>query len=401
MPLSAATLTRQLQALRDHNPELVLIIGGQGVPAVLRKSAGVLYAADTEQLAELANTALTTAPAQAANLEFERSIPRPRRKQSVVRRGIQVADGQPPRGEGWPDALGPEAYRAMYENSPDGVLFTAPDGRVLAANPAACEIFGRTEAQIRAIGRQGMADDTDERWGPMLTERARTGRVQGIARMICGDGAVIEVEMSARMFTEANGAKRTCTIVRDVTERVAMERQRVELSERLRELTLTDELTGLRNRRGFVVVGSQLLELADRESATVDLLFLDIDNLKDLNDRYGHNAGDAALRAVGRTLGEVLRRADVAARVGGDEFVVLALGLEESDRQVIAQRIQADLCAADTAAVSRRVAVSMGWAGRTPRESKLVEDLLREADSAMYQTKASKGRGRGRAPTVQ
>jgi diguanylate cyclase (GGDEF)-like protein/PAS domain S-box-containing protein len=289
----------------------------------------------------------------------------------------------------------------MYENSPDGVLFTAPDGRVLAANPAACEIFGRTEAQIRAIGRQGMADDTDERWGPMLTERARTGRVQGIARMICGDGAVIEVEMSARMFTEANGAKRTCTIVRDVTERVAMERQRVELSERLRELTLTDELTGLRNRRGFVVVGSQLLELADRESATVDLLFLDIDNLKDLNDRYGHNAGDAALRAVGRTLGEVLRRADVAARVGGDEFVVLALGLEESDRQVIAQRIQADLCAADTAAVSRRVAVSMGWAGRTPRESKLVEDLLREADSAMYQTKASKGRGRGRAPTVQ
>ncbi len=123
--------------------------------------------------------------------------------------------------------------------------------------------------------------------------------------------------------------------------------------------------------------------------------------LKDLNDRYGHNAGDAALRAVGRTLGEVLRRADVAARVGGDEFVVLALGLEESDRQLIAQRIQADLCVPDTATGGRRVAVSLGWAGRTPRESKLVEDLLREADSAMYQTKASKGKSRGRAPTVQ
>jgi EAL domain-containing protein (putative c-di-GMP-specific phosphodiesterase class I)/methanogenic corrinoid protein MtbC1 len=64
MLLSAATLARQLQALRDRNPELVLIIGGQGVPAVLRKSAGVLYAADTEQLAELANTRLTTAPTQ-------------------------------------------------------------------------------------------------------------------------------------------------------------------------------------------------------------------------------------------------------------------------------------------------------------------------------------------------
>ncbi len=64
MRLSAATLTRQLHALHDRNPDLVLIIGGQGVPAVLRKSAGVLYAPDTEQLAELANTALTTALTQ-------------------------------------------------------------------------------------------------------------------------------------------------------------------------------------------------------------------------------------------------------------------------------------------------------------------------------------------------
>lgn len=297
-----------------------------------------------------------------------------------------------------PDHLGPEAYRAMYDNSPDGVLITATDGRVLAANPAACEIFGRTEAQICCLGRQGMADETDERWGPMLAKRERTGRVHGMARMIRGDGALIEVEMSARVFTEADGEQRTCTIVRDVTEREAMERQLVEVSERLRELTLTDELTGLRNRRGFVVVGSQLLELADRDSSTTDLLFVDIDNMKDLNDCHGHNAGDEALRAVGRTLSKVLRRADVAARIGGDEFVVLALGLEKSDRQMIEQRIQADLCVAHTvAAVGRRIEVSMGWAGRTPREPKVVEDLLGEADSAMYHTKATKGRGRGQA----
>jgi two-component system, sporulation sensor kinase E len=62
--------------------------------------------------------------------------------------------------------LGPEAYRAMYENSPDGVLFTSPDGRVLAANASACQILGRTEAEICAVGRQGMADHSDERWGP-------------------------------------------------------------------------------------------------------------------------------------------------------------------------------------------------------------------------------------------
>lgn len=286
----------------------------------------------------------------------------------------------------------------MYENSPDGVLFTAPDGRVLAANPAACEILGRTEAEICQLGRQGMADLTDERWGAMLEERARTGRVQGSARMIRGDGVVIEVEMSAQVFTEAHGAKRTCTIVRDVTERVAMERQLVALNERLLELTLTDELTGLRNRRGFVVVGAQLLEVAERDSSTADLLFIDIDNLKDLNDSEGHAAGDAALRAVGRTLSEVVRRADVAARIGGDEFVMLTLGLQEPGRALITERIRADLGAERTvAAVGRTVEVSMGWARRAPRESKLIEDLLGDADRRMYETKASKGTGRGGA----
>jgi diguanylate cyclase (GGDEF)-like protein len=235
----------------------------------------------------------------------------------------------------------------------------------------------------------------------MLAERARTGRVQGVARMIRGDATVIEVEMSARVFTEADGALRTCTIVRDITERVGLERQLVELNERLRELTLTDELTGLRNRRGFIVVGTKLLEVADRELSTADLLFVDIDNMKDLNDSQGHAAGDAALRAVGRTLSARLRRADVAARLGGDEFVMLALGLDEPGRKVIAQRIRADLGALRTvAAVGRRVEVSLGWARRAPGESKGIEDLLGEADRAMYQTKASTGRGAGDKATA-
>ena len=76
------------------------------------------------------------------------------------------------------DALGPEAYQATYEFGPDGVLFTAPYGRVLAANGAACEILGRTEAEICSLGRQGLADHTDERWKPLLAERERTGQVR-------------------------------------------------------------------------------------------------------------------------------------------------------------------------------------------------------------------------------
>ncbi len=295
------------------------------------------------------------------------------------------------------ETLGPEAYRALYENSPDGVLFTAPDGRVLAANPAACEIFQMTEAEICGRGRQGLADHTDERWDPMLAERERTGRVHGVARMIRGDGALIEVEMSAKVFTEANDEKRTCTILRDVTERVAMERELVEVSAQLRELILTDELTGLRNRRGLVAVGSQVLELADRQHSSAHLLFLDVDNMKELNDHYGHNAGDAGLRAVARALSQALQRADVVSRIGGDEFVALTLGLDDSGRDAVERRIQEYLHAASTvASVGRPVEVSMGWAARTPCQSATVADLLEEADRVMYRAKATRDEDRRR-----
>ncbi len=132
-------------------------------------------------------------------------------------------------------ALGPEAYRALYDNNPDGVLFTIPDGRVLAANPAACQILGRREEEIRSIGRQGVADNDDPRWAAMLAERERTGSARGVARMIRGDGALIEADISTQVFHTADGEARTCTIIRDVTSRVAMERELRRSRERLTE----------------------------------------------------------------------------------------------------------------------------------------------------------------------
>lgn len=263
-------------------------------------------------------------------------------------------------------ALEPEAYRALYIYSPDGVLFTVPDGRVLAANPAACRILGRTEAEICAAGRYGLADATDSRWNPILDERGRTGRVTGVARMLRGDGTVIEVEMSAQVFETAEGGTRACTIIRDVTERVQMQREVAEVSALLRELALTDELTGLHNRRGFIASGSQLLALADRHESDTALLYLDIDNMKELNDSHGHQVGDAALRAVAGSLTEVLRRADAAARIGGDEFAALTFGVDTDDRAAIETRIRDYLGSpAAIAAVGLAVEVSIGWATRT------------------------------------
>lgn len=146
-----------------------------------------------------------------------------------------TAAGKPAEGDRVAHALGPEAYRALYENSPDGVLFTVPDGTVLAANPAACRILGRTEGEICSLGRQGMADPTDERWKPILEERERAGSARGVARMIRGDGVAIEVEMSAKIFNDAHRAQRTCTIIRDVTEHMRIGRELRDSRARLAE----------------------------------------------------------------------------------------------------------------------------------------------------------------------
>ncbi len=288
----------------------------------------------------------------------------------------------------------------MYEHSPEGVLFTAPDGRVLAANAAACAILGRSEAEICALGRQGMSDHSDQRWGRLLAERQRTGRVRGVARMIRGDGAVIEVEMSARVFGRADGERRTCTTIRDVTERLRIERKLADTSAQLREMTLTDELTGLRNRRGFVAIASQMLHVAERQSTTANLLFLDVDNLKQLNDERGHDVGDAGIRAVGRALSRTFRREDVVARIGGDEFVALTLGMGEPGRTEIELRVRECLCAESAVAgLERPVEASIGWAERAPGGAGTVEDLLAEADHAMYRTKKRRRQHRDDRPS--
>jgi len=287
--------------------------------------------------------------------------------------------------------LGPEAYRAIYDYSADGVLFTAPDGRVLAANPAACAMLRRSEEEICALGRQGMVDPGDERWGLLVAQRASTGRIRGTARMQRGDLTLIEVEITSQVFCDDDGQERTCTILRDVTDRVAMERDLNEMSAQLRHLALTDELTGLRNRRGFLTVAQQMLEVADRQLQLAQLLFIDVDNMKDLNDYFGHGAGDVALQAVAGALTEIVRHSDVVARIGGDEFVALVIGLDDTERDNIVRRVDACLRAADAVtAVGRPVEISVGWATRQPFGPASAEDLLIEADRSMYRDKVRK-----------
>jgi diguanylate cyclase (GGDEF)-like protein len=151
-------------------------------------------------------------------------------------------------------------------------------------------------------------------------------------------------------------------------------------------LARTDSLTGLANTRSFI---EQAQASRRRDDAgPVSMLYVDIDNFKQLNDTYGHATGDEFLREVGRAIRASIRASDVAARVGGDEFAIVMGGTSPATAEVIARRLIEGVRAVATRFPQAPVGLSIGVADcERPPES--VDDLLRQADDAMYRAKAS------------
>jgi two-component system cell cycle response regulator len=119
--------------------------------------------------------------------------------------------------------------------------------------------------------------------------------------------------------------------------RYAMERQQIQMV--LRSLALVDELTGLYNRRGFLKIGEQHVKLADRAKREMSLLFVDLDHMKQINDTFGHQEGDQALIETAVILTKTFRRSDIIARIGGDEFAILAIEAHKSNVESLTTRL--------------------------------------------------------------
>ena len=176
-------------------------------------------------------------------------------------------------------------------------------------------------------------------------------------------------------------------------EAMALERSR--LIAHLNERSNTDFLTGLSNRRCFVDTASTVLARAVAESRPVALVLLDLDHFKSINDRHGHDGGDRALVAVAEVLRGARRAGDLAARMGGEEFVVLLEGCDEGPALQFAQRLREQLSRLRVTLAgggTLQLTASLGVAvQRMPGGS--LDDLIRRADAAMYQAK-SQGRDR-------
>lgn len=171
--------------------------------------------------------------------------------------------------------------------------------------------------------------------------------------------------------------------------RYAVERHRTLTN--LEHKLLSDELTGLYNRRGFMHLAAQQVKLARRMDSYLLLIFIDMDDLKKINDHYGHSEGDKALEAVATLLQATFRESDIVGRMGGDEFAVLAINVQESSDRVIAARMQKSLMAFNQINQKEyELSFSWGMIYYDPRENTSLENLLMKADALMYENKRRK-----------
>ncbi|GAB3306580.1 hypothetical protein GCM10027451_14030 [Geodermatophilus aquaeductus] len=291
---------------------------------------------------------------------------------------------------------------AVVQCTDDAVFTAGPDGRIETWNPGAERLYGHAAADV--LGRHVrtlVAPSGQQLVGPALDSLHEVGslRVERLHRR--RDGSVFPALLTVSAIRDDDGALTGhAAIVRDVTEQKRAQAEAVSAAERLREqageltrLALHDSLTGLANR---VLLRDRLgAVLSARRTGPGAVLLLDLDDFKAVNDVHGHGAGDAVLTAVASRLRSCVRPEDTVARLGGDEFVVLVPAAHGRDE---VGAVAGRLIAAANAPVSWgpetfEVGCSIGIALVDPADGRDPDEVLSDADIAMYAAKAA-GRNR-------
>ena len=171
--------------------------------------------------------------------------------------------------------------------------------------------------------------------------------------------------------------------------RYAVERHRIHLS--LKAQALTDPLTRLYNRRGFLALAAQQYKLSRRAQSEFLIVFADVDGLKQINDHYGHAEGDYSILKTAEILKKTFRESDIIARIGGDEFVILHVDAGEDNAQGITQRLEENLKEFNQGNTRPyEISLSFGVTYFNPSGAISLEDVLKEADEQLYHQKMEK-----------
>ncbi|HBO8400045.1 TPA: diguanylate cyclase [Pseudomonas aeruginosa] len=274
--------------------------------------------------------------------------------------------------------------RAILQSMRDGYFEMDVDGVILTVNPALCQLLGQTRETLIGHPYYELLGEDDLARARQPFQRAmQSGAGKTFAIPLQrADGSLGYFEATVSLIHDLQGELRGYRgIVRDVSDQIAYQQQLLEMAYR-------DPLTGLGNRKAFDEQLGQALLRAGSGGSELALLYLDLDRFKEVNDRFGHDIGDALLRTVAERVRSTLRQPDKAYRLGGDEFAVLLEDSQENNPQRLAERLLAALVQPIALNGERIdfVTPSIGIA-LYPRHAGDAEGLARAADSAMYEAK--------------
>ena len=277
-----------------------------------------------------------------------------------------------------------EKYRSLVESTEDSIYLVDRNYRYLFINKKHISRIGLlgNEYLYKAFSEFHSPDET--KW---FIEKANK---------VFNTGESVRYEYKSlrdsRYFLQtfspvkkADGKIVAVTVIsKDITEYKILE-------EKLHVLSLTDELTGIYNRRGFFTLAEQVLKLCKRQKKGVYLLYADIDNLKKINDTFGHKEGDFALIEIADILKKSYRDSDIAARIGGDEFVVIPIGTTGDNIELIISRLQKAIEIHNSKGNRKyKLSVSTGVTYYDPEYPCSIDELLLKVDKLMYEQKRQK-----------
>jgi len=293
------------------------------------------------------------------------------------------------------DSISLDMFRALVEESLTGVYLIQGE-RLVYCNPRLAEIFGYTRQEMLRLG--SVLDLVDPIDRDLVSDNLRqrlAGEIDSVEYIIRGvrkDGRGIFVESrSVRTTMEERPAVMGSMV--DITERKHLE-------EAPRSLSLTDELTGLYNRRGFSTLAERHLSLARRKGQDLLLVLADIDGLKPINDTFGHHAGDQVVIDAANVLRGTYRRVDIIARIGGDEFTAFPIEAGPESSEILMNRLQENI-AKHNERYTRpfRLSMSVGVGRIKAADCPTVQRLLAEADRELYRRKRDR-KAAGGTPSV-